>query len=56
MKKEEMKKSTKILTWVFGAIVSLLILGGIALGVGTMGSSDNSESFEQGYTQSEDMF
>lgn len=56
MKKEEMKKSTKILTWVFGALAAVLILGGLALGVGTMGSGETSETFDQGYTQTEDMF
>lgn len=55
-KNEEMKKSTKVLTYVFGAVLALSILAGLALGLGTMGSDNDSGSNQQEYSQTESMF
>lgn len=55
-KNEEMKKSTKVLTYVFGAVLALSILAGLALGLGTMGTDNSSESNQQEYSQTESMF
>ena len=47
MSKTEMKKSTKVLTWISGVFLSLCLLMGIAYGVATMDSSGGSNNSTQ---------
>lgn len=55
-KNEGMQTSTKIMTYIAGAVLTLTVLSGIVMGLGTMGGEESYEAQTQSYNNSSSPF